>query len=170
MSDETTARITAFLDTHHVVSLATCGPNGPHAANVFYVRDGLALLWISDPASRHSVELDAEPRIAATVAPDYCDFDDIRGVQISGEARRITDPPERAHVRLMLEARYPFLGRLSEGPTALRDAYAHVEFYRLEPSQIVLIDNSRGFGHKDILDLRVIQPPFGSSQARECPQ
>jgi hypothetical protein len=28
-----------------------------------------------------------------------------------------------------------------------------MEFYRLEPTRMVLIDNSRGFGHKDTLDL-----------------
>jgi hypothetical protein len=28
-----------------------------------------------------------------------------------------------------------------------------MDFYRLEPARVVLIDNSRDFGHKDTLDL-----------------
>jgi hypothetical protein len=28
-----------------------------------------------------------------------------------------------------------------------------VEFYRLEPTRLVLIDNCRGFGHKETLEL-----------------
>ena len=153
MSAETAARIAAFLDAHHVVSLATCGPAGPHAATVFYVRDGLALLWVSDPNSRHSAELAADPRVAATVAPDYFEFDDILGVQISGRAHAIADAAERADAELKLQARYPSLKRISEGPRALREAYQRAEFYRLAPARLVLIDNSRGFGHKDTLEL-----------------
>src|SRR5208282_2515604 len=153
MSAETVIRIAAFLDANHVVSLATCGSDGPHAASVFYVRDGLALLWVSDPKSRHSTELEANARVAATVAPDYFEFDAIRGVQISGQAHVITDASERANARLMLQARYPSLKRLSEGPPALREAYQRAEFYRLEPAWLVLIDNTRGFGHKDTLEL-----------------
>jgi hypothetical protein len=32
-----------------------------------------------------------------------------------------------------------------------------MEVYRLEPARIVLIDNSRGFAHKDTLDLAPAQ-------------
>ncbi len=153
MSVQTAIRIAAFLDAHHVASLATCGSDGPHAANVFYVRDGLALLWVSDPNSRHSTELAANARVAATVAPDYFDYGDVRGVQISGQAHVITDASARANARLMLEAHYPYLTRMSESPPALREAYQRIAFYRLEPTRLVLIDNTRGFGHKDTLEL-----------------
>lgn len=156
MSDDIGQRIGAFLDANHVVSLATCGPQGPHAANVFYVRDGFALMWVSDPASRHSIEIEADPRVAGTIAPDYSDFEAVRGVQISGRARRITDAVERANARRLLETRYAFLKQLAEGPPALQQAYARVAFYRLDPARLVLIDNTRGFGHKDALELETI--------------
>ena len=77
-------RIAEFLDAHHVMSLATCGPHGPHAANVFYARDGFSLLWVSDPQSRHSRNIEINPQVSATIAPDYRDFAEIRGVQIFG--------------------------------------------------------------------------------------
>jgi|SRR5579862_4383134 len=152
MNAETAIRIAALLDANHVASLATSGPDGPHAASVFYVRDGLALLWVSDPKSRHSTELAANARVAVTVAPDYFDYDEIQGVQISGRASVMSGESERAKARLMLEARYPCLKRMSEGPPALREAYQRADFFRLEPTRLVLIDNSRGFGHKDILE------------------
>jgi uncharacterized protein YhbP (UPF0306 family) len=153
MDAQTLTRVVAFLDAHHVASLATCGREGPHAANVFYVREGLALLWVSDPESRHSADLAADPRIAATVAPDYSDMDDIRGVQISGRAHVITSATDCTNARSLLEARYPCVKRLSEGESALREVYENIAFYRLEPARMVLIDNSRGFGHKDTLDV-----------------
>jgi uncharacterized protein len=152
MSAETTIRIAAFLDSHHVMSLATAGSAGPHAANVFYARDALVLVWMSEPSSRHSLELAADGRVAATVAPDYTDFADIRGVQIAGHAHIITDAPGNAKARALLEARYLFLRRLSQGPATLQEAYGRIRFYRLEPERMMLIDNSRGFGHKDTIE------------------
>jgi len=145
-------RIIAFLDAYHVMSLATCGPHGPHAANLFYARDGFSLLWVSDPQTRHSVALEADPRVAATVAPDYRDFDEIRGVQISGDAHRIVDATERTRARGLLEARYPLLQRLSDRPS-VKQAYETAELYRLAAREIVIIDNTRGFGHKDVLSV-----------------
>ena len=89
MDPETVARIFAFLDAHHVMALATCGEGGPHAANVLYVREGFALVWVSHPTSRHSREVASDARVAATIAPDYVDIDAIRGVQISGLRPRL---------------------------------------------------------------------------------
>jgi hypothetical protein len=152
MSAETTIRIAAFLDSHHVMSLATAGSAGPHAANVFYARDALALVWMSEPSSRHSLELAADGRVAATVAPDYSDYADIRGVQITGRARIITDAAENTKARTLIEARYALLRWLSEGPAAPQEAYGRIQFYRLEPERMVLIDNSRGFGHKETIE------------------
>jgi uncharacterized protein YhbP (UPF0306 family) len=156
-SGDTAARIAAFLDAHHVMSLATSGAHGPHAANLFYARDAFALLWVSDPQTRHSMELDADPRVAATVAPDYCDFDVIRGVQIFGEAHRIARASELRLARTLLEARYPSLQRLSDG-SAVKQAYESAALYRLIPSRMLIIDNTRGFGHKDVLDFEAFEP------------
>jgi uncharacterized protein YhbP (UPF0306 family) len=153
MTNELGQQIGAFLSAHHVMSLATLGPSGPHATNLLYACDGLALLWVSDADSRHSREIEADPRVEATVAPDYSDFAVIRGVQIAGSARRVTEAVERMRHLARLEARYAFLGQLAKAPSKLREAYARTAVYRLQPTRIVLIDNSKGFGHKETLEL-----------------
>jgi len=138
---------------HHVMSLATGTPDGPpHAANLFYAADGLALVWISEPDALHSSMLATDPRVSVTIAPDYTDFAAIRGLQIVGKAHKVADREQTRHLGY-LEARYPFLRTLAKAPKELRAAYARIAAYRLEPSRIVLIDNSRGFGHKDTLIL-----------------
>jgi len=142
-----------FLAAHHVMSLATFGSSGPHATSLFYACDGLALVWLSEPDTQHSREIEADPRVAATVAPDYSDFSAIRGVQVAGAARRVVAADERTRHLAQLEARYPFLGQLAAGPSKLRQAYARTAVYRLQPARIVLIDNSKGFGHKETLDI-----------------
>lgn len=156
MAQETaaiSAQVAAFLDSHHVMSLATIGPDGPHAANLFYARDGFALMWVSDAASCHSVAVETPARVAATIAMDYADFPEIQGLQMFGRAFRVVDDPSQQHARRCLEARYPFLRGAEKSLKELGDAYRRAQFYRLEPIRIVLIDNSRGFGFKQALEL-----------------
>jgi uncharacterized protein YhbP (UPF0306 family) len=131
------------------MSLATFGSSGPHATSLFYACDGLALVWVSEPDSQHSRDIEADQRVAATVAPDYSDFAAIRGVQIAGTAHRIVVADERMRHLAQLEARYSFLGQLAEGPLKLRQAYVRTAVYRLQPARIVLIDNTKNFGHKE---------------------
>jgi uncharacterized protein YhbP (UPF0306 family) len=63
-------QLARFLDQNHVLSLATVGEEGPHAASLFYARDDRYLLWVSDPASRHSRHIERNARVSATIAPD----------------------------------------------------------------------------------------------------
>jgi uncharacterized protein YhbP (UPF0306 family) len=153
MNLELGQQVGAFLAAHHVMSLATMGSSGPHATSLLYACDGLALIWVSEPDSQHSREIEADPRVAATVAPDYSDFVAIRGVQITGAARRVVAADERLRHLAQLEARYTFLGQLAAGPSELREAYAQTAVYRLQPSRLVLIDNTKGFGHKETLEI-----------------
>ena len=153
MDTELGRQIGSFLAAHHVMSLATSGAGGPHATSLFYACDGLALVWVSEPDTRHSREIETDPRVAATVAPDFSDFASIRGVQVAGTARQIEATDDRKRHLAQLEARYPFLGHLAAGPLQLRQAYARTGVYRLAPARIVLIDNSKGFGHKETLEL-----------------
>jgi uncharacterized protein len=155
MSDDALrAEIKTFLAAHHTVSLATVdGEGAPHAACVLYALDGLNLLWMSDTDTRHSQHIGAGGRVTATVAPDYSDFRAIRGLQIFGTARQILQSGELAGARMKMLSRYGFLATLANGPAKLRAAYEKAGFYRLEPERIILIDNTRGFGHKETLEL-----------------
>lgn len=150
--DDLAARIEVFLDSHHVMTLATVDDAGAHAASLMYARAGFTLQWTSDPQSRHSQHLEREARVTATVAPDYTDFRVIRGLQIAGRARRL-DESSAGAARAALVARYTFLAELASGPPKLRAAFENAAFYALVPERITLIDNARGFGHKETLAL-----------------
>ncbi len=150
--DDLAARIESFLDAHHVMTLATVGDAGAHAASLMYARAGFTLQWTSDPQSRHSQHLERDARVTATVAPDYADFRVIRGLQIAGRARRL-DGSAAEEARAALVARYAFLAELASGPPKLRAAFEKAAFYAVVPERITLIDNARGFGHKETLTL-----------------
>ncbi len=147
------ARIEQFIDAYHVMSLATTSGEGPHAANLFYIRDRLSLVWVSDPTTQHSRDLAGNARVAATIAPDVSDYPAVRGVQLTGEARLVTEFTRRTRLLALLICRYNFLARLDAGPEKMKTAFQKAGVYRLTPSRIVLIDNSRGFGHKETLSL-----------------
>ena len=142
--------IRAFLGSHHVMSLATVIGRGAHAASVFYAIDGFSLAWTSDPDSRHSAALERDPRVAATIAPDFDDFRCIRGLQIHGRASRLAGE-QAGRARELLRERYPFLRELDRLPQGLRAAAERAGYYRLDPQSITLIDNTRGFGDKRTL-------------------
>ncbi|MCC7325790.1 MAG: pyridoxamine 5'-phosphate oxidase family protein [Burkholderiales bacterium] len=152
-ADTLAVRIQAFLDAHHVMTLATGADGVAHAASLMYARTDFTLYWTSDPAVRHSRALEKEQRVAATIAPDYTDFRTIRGLQIAGCAQRLVVDADVMRARSVMEERYAFLHELGQGPEALSAAYARAGFYVLRPARITLIDNARGFGSKETLEL-----------------
>ncbi len=154
-SEALESRIAAFLDAHHVMTLATGADGLVHAASLMYARQGFALYWTSDPAARHSRELEANPRVAATIAPDYADFRMIRGLQMAGRAARLEAEHDVARARALMTARYAFLAEFAQGPEALITAWAKAAFYVLRAERITLIDNTLGFGHKETLSVGV---------------
>jgi hypothetical protein len=88
--------VQAYLSAHNVMSLATYGADGPWAASVFYVHREWTFYFLSDIDSRHSRNLGAHARVSATINPDYSDWREIRGVQLAGDAARVTNPGELA--------------------------------------------------------------------------
>jgi uncharacterized protein YhbP (UPF0306 family) len=143
--------IRAFLHAHHVVSLATVADGAAHAASVMFAVDAFSFYWTSDPGTRHSLAIERNSRVAATVAPDYEDFRAIRGLQIAGRACRLGEAAEAAHARELLRRRFPFLRELDGMPPALRAALDKAAYYRLDPDTITLIDNTKGFGNRHTL-------------------
>jgi uncharacterized protein len=146
-------RIAEFLAAHHVVTLATGEDGAVHATSLMYALDGFSLIWMSDPKSRHSQEIERNPRVAATIAPDYTDFAAIRGLRIAGTAVRLTSAGDILHGTALMLGRYSFLRELATGPESLRKEFNQSSFYRLQPETITLIDNTINFGHKETLTI-----------------
>jgi len=133
------------------MSLATLAEGAVHAASLMYATEDFSLYWTSDPNTRHSLAIERDRRVAATVAPDYEDFRVIRGLQIAGFARRLSEAGEASHAAELLRRRFPFLRGLAALPATLLAALGKAAYYRLDPDTITLIDNTRGFGKKHTL-------------------
>lgn len=143
-------RVLAFLGEHHVMTLSTVGKDGPWAAAVFYVNDGLKLYFLSAPTSRHAEHLAADPRAAATIQRDYDDWPGIRGLQLAGTVRAVAREDE-ARVRALYQRRYPLIGGGAGVPRKILEALDRIRWYEFVPDDIHFIDNTLGFAHRERL-------------------
>ena len=148
------AAVRSHLRERRSLTLATWGPEGPWAAAVYFAADGLSLYFLSDPASRHCRDLTADPRVAATVHEDVPSWQDIRGVQLSGQAEAVSTEAEAARGWDSYLAKFPFVSglRTADGFEIMGRAVT-ARLYRITPDHLFFLDNRAGFGGRQELDL-----------------
>ncbi len=145
-------QVAAYLAGHHVMTLATQGPQGLWAAAVFYAGDGASLIFLSAPNTRHCRNLAQDARCAATIQEDYREWSQIKGIQLQGRVIELQGDEEKRAQRLYGE-KFPVVGAVANVPPAIVKALAKVRWFRLVPEHFHFIDNSKGFGHRDEIDL-----------------
>ena len=143
------ARARDYLRDHHVMTLATHGPEGVWAAAVFYANEGFRLYFLSAGHTRHAQNIAAAPRVAATIQEDYADWTAIQGIQLEGTVWLLAGK-ERETALALYAKKYSFLNQ----PIAVVEAaLMRVNWYCLSPERLYFVDNSRGFGHRDEIEL-----------------
>ncbi|MCW9036000.1 MAG: pyridoxamine 5'-phosphate oxidase family protein [Rhodospirillales bacterium] len=148
---ELKSAIGELLQRHTVLALATVGEQGPHGVSLMYAYDEFTLYWLSDPKTRHSQDLNGKAPATVTVAGQYGDFKEIQGLQLKGFGERLENGVEEKNAFKLLGDRYEFLKTFSLGNLARHLGAAAVYVFR--PSSITLIDNKRGFGFKQTLNI-----------------
>jgi uncharacterized protein YhbP (UPF0306 family) len=133
-----------YLQTHHVLTLATTGPAGVWAAAVFYVNDGFDLYFLSAGHTRHARNMAETPSVAGTIQEDYDDWAAIKGIQLEGRVYALAGSAA-TQARAFYEQRFPFI---ATAPPRIREALASVTWYRLVPARLYFIDNGVAFGHR----------------------
>ena len=138
-----------YLRDHQVMTLATTGNEGPWAAAVFYVNKEFDLYFLSAGHTRHAQNISINYRASAAIHEDYKDWPTIKGIQLEGVVDHLHGS-ERQNAISLYQAKYPFIkGAVPQ----LRRSLAKVNWYRLVPSRLYFIDNSKGLGHRDQVDL-----------------
>lgn len=138
--------VRAFLSRHNVVTLAYQDSLGIGACAVWFaVDERLHLHFLSSPATRHGQALAAGGQVAFTVQKDEQDWRAIQGVQ--GIGRCAPTPQHTIDSAWQVYARrFPFVTR--QFPD-LQAALGLATLWRIVPTWIRLIDNTKGFGHKE---------------------
>jgi uncharacterized protein YhbP (UPF0306 family) len=145
-------QVAIYLAEHHVMTLATHGAEGPWASAVFYANDGASLIFLSAPGTRHCRNLAQDARCAATIQEDSGDWKQIKGIQLEGRVVELQGDEEKRAQQLYGE-KFPVVGAVANVPPAIVKALAKVHWFRLVPAHLYFIDNSKGFGHRDEIDL-----------------
>lgn len=116
------------------MSLGTTDASGPWVADVLYVHDnGFQIYWMSDVSVRHSLALQANPSVAATISLPHSPEDKEIGLQIMGKAEKIQGDVLDLATKLRLKQSRP--APKSEGEV-MRSGSA---WYVLHPSKIEII-------------------------------
>jgi hypothetical protein len=155
MSGEVKRQVLDYLQSHNTMTLATCSGDVPWAATVFYASDELQLYFFSSPDARHSLNLAANARVAATIQEDYKDWRAIKGIQLEGKVMLLDGMIEKAKAMAVYARKYADVIKLFTDPASgiFYKAFLKVKFYRVVPERIFFIDNERGFGNRQELDL-----------------
>lgn len=137
----------AYLEAHHVMTLATTGPDGPWATAVFYVNGGFDLFFLTETHTRHGRNLTNNPDVALAVHEDYKDWREIAGLQIMGEARPVS-LWEKAKLVPVFTAKFPSVGMFASDPRYV-PILSRSLVYRVRPREIWYIDNKKGFSTRE---------------------
>lgn len=157
-SEQLRRSILDYLETHNVMTIASCQENVPWAAAVFYASDEFDLYFFSNPKSRHGVNMAANSVVSAAIHEDYHDWRAIRGIQLEGRAERLRSLKLQARFWEVYLKKFPFVKQFFQAG-GLRDVLqaklTGIRLYRIVPNTVYYIDNSRGFGRRDRLDLPI---------------
>jgi uncharacterized protein YhbP (UPF0306 family) len=90
-------RIARFLRKHHVLTLSTTGGESSWSAHVFYayMHDHEALVFTSDPKTRHGREMLENPSVSGGIVLETKVVGKIRGIQLTGKVALLEMKDER---------------------------------------------------------------------------
>ena len=148
MDEALKGNIVDVLESQHLMALATVRPDGyPQATTVNYIHDGLTLYFASYATSQKVGNIRINPKVSVAIASETADFYKLRGLSLSGLAKRITDKQEAEELCLRLFRRLPQSRRfVPEDPKQLA-------VFEIEPVAISLVDYASGFGTSHLLEL-----------------
>jgi PPOX class probable F420-dependent enzyme len=135
----TPGELDAFLTTQRTCRVATVSPGGaPHVSALWFAWDGTSLWLYSVVRSRRWAELRRDPRVAVVVDTGE-EYDQLRGVELSGTAEFVGEVPRVGELRAELDVPETLFARkyfgLEEMPHDGRHAWV-----RLTPERTVSWD------------------------------
>lgn len=143
-----------FLATHNVMTLAVNDENGdPWSVPVYYVHKKWQLVWLSSANTTHSRAIMKSPRVSASIFHAQTSWQNIQGIQLSGEARLIGPVPHHPEILRNFAGKHIFMKSAQIAGSPVATAMAKSNWYCLEPKRMVWIDNSVEFGYKEELNL-----------------
>ena len=97
------AKILDVLKRHHFMALATIRPDGyPQATTVNYVHDDLTIYFATDATSQKAGNIQLNDKVSVAIASETQDAYKLRGLSLSGTAKRVLDAERLQELRIKL--------------------------------------------------------------------
>jgi len=141
-------RVLDYLQSHRVMTVATLGSDGPAAAAVFYVNQGLNFYFLSAAHTDHCRNLLRDPRVAITIHEDYAEWSAIKGVQMTAVGREL-EAAELDAVRRAYAGKFPGVFDPAAASGVIAQALLKIRWYELAASRVRFIDNAVRFGYRE---------------------
>ena len=134
---EVPSHVLEYISSKSTLTLATASPQGvPHASTYLYVNDGPHLFFWAKPSTTTAKHIEANSTVAFAIDEYASDLRQTKGVQGTGQAAAIGGE-EIARVASLFGDKFP---ELSPGATL------SITFFRIEPSELEFIDNTKDGG------------------------
>jgi len=126
-------KIVAFIEKHHLLTLATCHEGKPYCASCFFafVEESPTFVFATDENTRHGKEALSNPNVAGTVALETNILGKVQGIQFTGIFREAKGDESKAYFK-----KFPYA--LAMNP----------KLWSIEIETIKFTDNTMGFGRK----------------------
>ncbi|MEX2036189.1 MAG: pyridoxamine 5'-phosphate oxidase family protein [Xanthobacteraceae bacterium] len=146
MKREFKQQIIDRLDEHRIMTVASNRPDGwPQATVVGYANDGLIIYCFIARDGQKYANVVRDPRLSLTIAKDYPQPLQIKGLSMAARALVVEDQGEIDHATAILLRRYPEY-KVMPPPDP-----AAVAMLRITPEIVSVLDYSKGFGHSDLV-------------------
>jgi PPOX class probable F420-dependent enzyme len=135
----TPAELDEFLTTQRNCRVATLSPDGaPHVSPLWFVWDGTSMWLYSVVRSKRWAGLRRDPRIAVVVDTGE-EYDELRGVELSGTAEFVGEVPRTGELCAELDVAETLFARKNFGLDEMPHDGRHA-WVRLTPEKIVSWD------------------------------
>ncbi|WP_040011727.1 pyridoxamine 5'-phosphate oxidase family protein [Desulfotignum phosphitoxidans] len=144
-------RFQELIDAVWTMTLATSGETGPWSAPVYYLYREKRFYFFSNPASRHILEGDGRP-CAASIFRVHERVDHLEGIQMSGVIHSQKPGIRSAGAAGAYARRFGIPVPGADFLTFFQNAF-HARLYAFLPDQVYHMDNRKGFGNREIIQL-----------------
>lgn len=149
MDKSTQKFILDIIDHGRDLTLATVRPDGyPQATTVSYANDGMDIYVGIGKNSQKADNLRHNNKVSLTINAPYKDWNEIKGLSISGTVEFLNDAKELQHAADCMIKRFPQLLEWTKS-----NQTNDVLLLKIRPQFLSLLDYQKGFGHTELLQV-----------------
>ncbi len=153
------AETLALVRDQRTLVLATCRANAPWAAPVYFLFHGGEFYFFSSPRALHVEQSLAQGKCAAAIFSDGDQWEQIRGLQMTGHVEQIQAKTRRIAITARYLLKFPFAKDfLQGGAPSVPKLTDRVNLYGFLPDSVFVVNNRLSFGRRQAVDPASFKP------------